>query len=93
MPSHESKPSLLVPVRVMPRASADELKREGDVLRVRVTAPPVDGAANAAVVALLARRLRLPKRAVSVERGASARDKLIAVQGLTSDEFWSRLDL
>ena len=52
--------TLRVTVRVAPRASRDELAREGDVLRVRLTAPPVEGAAYAALVALLSERLRIP---------------------------------
>jgi uncharacterized protein len=62
-------------------------------LRVHVTASPVSGAANDALVALLARRLKVPLRAVAVVRGAAARKKLVTVSGLTSDELWQRLSL
>ncbi|HKB47859.1 MAG TPA: DUF167 domain-containing protein [Ktedonobacterales bacterium] len=85
--------TLRVTVRVVPRASRDELAREGDLLRARLTAPPVEGAANAALVALLSERLRIPKRAVTVTRGARSREKLLAIAGLTAAEFWRRLGL
>jgi uncharacterized protein (TIGR00251 family) len=67
-------------VRVTPRASANEVagEREG-VLLVRVTAPPAEGKANEAVVALLARALDVPRTAVRLERGASARTKRVSV--------------
>lgn len=84
---------LLLAVRVTPRASRDELTCEGGVLRVRLHAPPVEGAANVALIAFLARRLGLPKRNVTLERGAASREKLLAVTGLSLDEFWSRLAL
>jgi uncharacterized protein YggU (UPF0235/DUF167 family) len=52
----------------MPRARRNALKFEGETLRAWLTAPPVDGAANAALVALLAERLGIPKRAVTLLR-------------------------
>lgn len=69
-------------MRVIPRAGRDELAgmRDGRLL-VRVSAPPVDGRANAAVCALLAKAAGVPKRAVSVVRGESARDKRVRIEG------------
>jgi uncharacterized protein (TIGR00251 family) len=67
-------------VRVTPRASASAIAgvRDG-VLLVRVTAPPVEGKANDAVVALLAKALGVPLGAVRVERGAAARTKRVSI--------------
>lgn len=85
--------TLTIVVRVTPRASRDTLTMEGDnVLRARLTAPPVEGAANEALVTLLAARLRLPKRAITIVRGASSRDKRVAIMGITADELRTRLD-
>jgi uncharacterized protein (TIGR00251 family) len=69
-------------VRVIPRAARDELAgmRDGRLL-VRVTAPPLDGRANAAVCALIAKRAGVPKGAVSVVRGESSRDKHVRIHG------------
>ncbi|HEY7125540.1 MAG TPA: DUF167 domain-containing protein [Ktedonobacterales bacterium] len=83
--------SLQVPVRVLPRSSRNALTCEADGLRAHLTAPPVDGAANAALIALLAERLHIPKRQVSVVRGATTRQKLLAIEGLSAEEFWRRL--
>lgn len=82
---------LLVPVRVVPRASQIALSLDGDGLRVRLSAPPVEGAANAALVALLAERLGLPRSAVTLVRGATARHKVVAIEGLAPDKLWQRL--
>ena len=49
---------------------------------VRVTAPPVDGKANAALCAFVARRAGVPPSRVSVVRGATSRDKLVRVEGI-----------
>ena len=84
--------SLLVPVRVLPRSSRNEVRLESDGLRVSLTAPPVEGAANEALVALLAEKLRLPKRRVQVARGAAGRQKVLAIEELTLEEFWRRLE-
>ena len=69
-------------MRVIPRARRDEIAGERDGrLVVRVTAPPVDGKANAAVCALLAQAAGMPKGAVRVVRGETSRDKLVLIDG------------
>lgn len=82
---------LLAPARVFPRSNRNEVTIEADGLRVRLTAPPVEGAANEALIALMAERLRLPKRSVRVARGAAGRQKLLEITGLSEEEFWQRL--
>lgn len=62
-----------------PGASRDEVKIDGETVLVRVTAPPADGAANDAVLALVAAALGRPRRDLTLLRGASARIKLIGV--------------
>lgn len=82
----------MLSVRVQPRASSDAILgwRDG-TLRVRVTAPPVEGEANLAVARLLARALRVAPSAVAVIRGARARDKRVRIAGLDEAEVRSRL--
>ena len=70
-------------VRVQPRASRSEVVgAHGGALKVRLQAPPVDGAANAALVDLLAESLGVPRRAVRVVAGASSRSKTVDVDGV-----------
>jgi uncharacterized protein len=77
-----------IEVRVIPRARRDEIGGErGGRLLVRLTAPPVDGAANAALCRLVARRVGVPARRVSIVRGQTSRDKLVRVEGLTEAEL------
>ena len=67
-------------IRVTPRAAANRVGGERDgALLVRVTAPPVEGEANDAVVELLAKALGVPRSAIRVERGAAARTKRVSV--------------
>jgi uncharacterized protein (TIGR00251 family) len=73
-------------VRVQPRASRAGVDGvHGDALRVRVSAPPVDGAANDAVVEVLATALGVPRRAVTIVAGAGSRSKVVEVEGVTVD--------
>ena len=79
-------------LRVQPRASRDEIVgwQEG-ALRLRVTAPPVEGEANRAVRALLARVLGVAPSRVRVVSGARGRDKLVRIADLGEDDVRSRL--
>jgi uncharacterized protein (TIGR00251 family) len=80
-------------IRVIPRSSKNEITREGDTFKVYLTAPPVDGAANQALIDLLAQRLNLPKRALRIIQGATGRRKLLEIESLTLEELTQRLPL
>ena len=70
-------------VHVQPRAARTELRDvHNGALRVRVQAPPVDGAANAAVVELLAASLGVPRRSVRIVSGETARLKIVDIEGI-----------
>lgn len=76
--------SLRVNVHVQPRASRNEIVGLfGTALKVRLQAPPVDGAANDALVTLFAERLGVPRRSVRVVAGTSSRGKIIEIEGTT----------
>src|SRR5687768_6278646 len=69
-------------VRVQPRASRSEIAGvQGDALRVRLAAPPVDGTANAALIELLAGALAVPRGQIRIVAGASSRNKIVEVFG------------
>ena len=71
----------------MPRASRDEVAGErGGAILIRVTAPPVDGRANAALCVLVARLTGVPRGCVRVVAGGKGRDKLVEVDGLEASE-------
>jgi uncharacterized protein len=82
----------LLHLRVTARARRDALGPLVDgVLAVRLAAPPVDGAANKALIALLAEGLGVPKSAVRLESGAHGRRKRVSVSGLSTAEAVRRL--
>jgi len=81
-------------LHVTPAAREDGLAGwQGDSLRVRVRARPEKGLANEAALRLLAGRLNVPRSRLALVRGATSRDKLIEVEGLSEDELRTRLGL
>jgi uncharacterized protein len=80
-------------VRVIPRSSRNAIAWEQGVLKARLTAPPVDGAANDALIALLAECLGLPKRAISITHGTTGRQKIVEIAGMTEAEVAAKLQV
>jgi uncharacterized protein (TIGR00251 family) len=79
------KDGLVVNVQVVPRASRNRIgPLVGDRLKIQVTAPPVDGAANQAVVAALAEALGVPRRAISIIAGHAGRKKTVRLEGVSA---------
>lgn len=73
-------------VRVVPRASHSEVVGEHEgALRVRIAAPPVDGAANDELVRLLARAFKVPRTAVAITAGQASRLKRVAINGIEAE--------
>lgn len=78
---------ITVNVRVIPRARRTECAGfKDDVLVVRVAAPPVDAAANRALIELLSSALHVPRRAVRIVSGERARQKRVAIEGVTGEQ-------
>ena len=70
-----------VQVLLQPRASRNRIvSRHGDAIKIQVHSPPVEGAANAALVELLATTLAVPRSAIRIVRGASSRTKLVEIR-------------
>jgi uncharacterized protein len=75
-----------VAVHVQPRARRTEAAgMHGDAVKVRLAAPPVDGAANEELIRFVAERLGVPRSAVRIAAGSASRRKVIAVDGMGSD--------
>ena len=80
-------------LRVSPGARRNAVVgRHGDAWKVRVSAPPEDGKANTAVIALLANTLGVPGHTISIVSGHGARDKLVELAGIAPDEIERRLE-
>lgn len=81
-----------VALHIVPRARATAVAGlYGDAVKIRVAAPPVDGAANAELVRFLAARLNVAAARVTIVAGAGGRRKTVAVEGMRADEIQRRL--
>ncbi len=81
----ENAAGITFDVQVIPRASRERLGPVvGERLKVQLTAPPVDGAANEALREMLARSLSVPRSAVSIVRGETSRKKTVRIGGISA---------
>lgn len=82
--ARETEDGVSFQVRVSPGASRSAILGLHDgALKLSLAAPPVEGAANAALRELLARKLKVPRRAVTIVRGQQSRDKTVSVRGVS----------
>ncbi|MEW6720456.1 MAG: DUF167 domain-containing protein [Thermodesulfobacteriota bacterium] len=79
-------------VRVVPRSAKEEVAGcEGGALRIRLTAPPVEGKANEALCRFLAKALGVPRRSVTLLSGGTGRNKIVRIEGLTAEKALAAL--
>lgn len=82
----------LINIRVIPRSGRSGIAgTRGDAVLVRLNAAPVDGAANAELIEVLANALDVPKRAVTIVAGERSRHKRVRVEGTTEDFIRGKL--
>lgn len=90
---HETEAGVILRVKVQPRASRDEVVGvKGDALKVRITASPVEGAANARLLTVLAKKLRIPRGRLDLRTGSTSRLKSIIIQDISAAEVRRRLE-
>jgi uncharacterized protein (TIGR00251 family) len=84
----------LLPVKVQPGAGRSEVSGfSGGVLQLKIAAPPEKGKANRELIAFLSRLLGVKRSSISIVKGATGRNKLIAIEGLAPDEIVKRLSI
>jgi hypothetical protein len=94
IPIRETPGGVTFAIKVHPRAKKNAITGDlGDALKVSLTAPPVDGKANAACIEFFAKLLEVPRSSITIAAGQSSRNKLIRVAGLSAVEIEKRLNL
>ncbi|RLB11888.1 MAG: DUF167 domain-containing protein [Deltaproteobacteria bacterium] len=81
----------LLRVRVIPKASKQQIIREGDRVKIKLVSPPQDGRANKELKQLLSKRLKIPKSNIKIVSGEHFREKNISIHGLSLEEILERL--
>src|SRR5947209_18925319 len=86
------KDGVILSVKLQPRASANSIEAPlGNELRVKVTAPPVDAAANEALIRLLAEQLGVPRNRIELLRGHTSRHKQLKLYGVSVAQLLSKV--
>lgn len=90
----ESNEGVTIAVKVIPRGKRNEIVSvEADTLKVRLSAPPVEGRANEALIKFLAGLLNIPRANVEIVRGHTSRQKWLRVRGVSSHDVRDKLKL
>ena len=90
----DTKDGVVLTVHIQPKASTTEcVGFHGDAIKIRIAAPPVDGAANDELIRFLARQLSIPSTSVRIHSGAGGRRKRVLVKGATAQLVLARLNL
>ena len=91
-PIRDTSTGVELDIRVIPRARKTEIAgTRSDAILVRLAAPPVEGAANEALIAVIAEWLGVPRRTVQIVSGERSRRKRVAVAGLSAEQLRPRL--
>ena len=86
------KDGIQFPAIVQPRSSKNIIcGLQGDSLKIRLTAPPVDGAANKMCVKLLAKILGISLSKITITKGQKGRNKIFLIKGITESEFFKKI--
>lgn len=82
-----------LPVRVAPRARRNEIVEimSDNTIKIKLTAPPVEGKANQQLIKFLSDVLNVPKSSVDIVAGQTSRDKLVSILGMNSEEVHERI--
>ncbi|MCR6544541.1 DUF167 domain-containing protein [Dehalobacterium formicoaceticum] len=89
----EKDGNVILKVKVQPRASKNELAGIlGDAVKLRITAPPVEGEANKAVIRFFARLFKLPQTSVQIISGDTSRNKVVELTGVTLKEVEDQIN-
>jgi hypothetical protein len=90
---HDGKSGSALTVRITPRASRNEIHEilDDGTVKIRITAPPVDGQANKAIIDFLSDVLNVPKSKLEIVAGQTGKDKIIAVEGMNSKEVQAKV--
>ena len=86
----ETKDGIILQLRISPNASKNEIITTDDMLKVKITAQPVEGKANKALVGFLSKQFKVPKSYIEILKGQTSKDKTVLIK-TTSDECISKI--
>lgn len=82
-----------VSITVKPGAKKNSIDLDENSMKVKISAPPVDGKANAALIKYFSEVLDIPKSAIEIEHGISSKNKVLKIYGITLEKFYHKISL
>ena len=77
---------IIVNLRISPNAKKNEIIKDGDIIKVKITALPIDGKANKALVEYLSKNFKIPKTSIEILKGETSKEKTILFKTLDEDK-------
>lgn len=77
---------IIVNLRISPNAKKNEIIKDGDIIKVKITALPIDGKANKALVEFLAKNFKIPKTSIEILKGETSKEKTILFKTMDEDK-------
>lgn len=77
---------IIVNLRISPNAKKNEIIKDGDIIKVKITALPIDGKANKALVELFAKNFKIPKTSIEILKGETSKEKTILFKTMDEDK-------
>ena len=84
---------LIVKIRISPNASKNSISRDGEIIKLKTTAQPIENKANKALCSYLSKQLKIAKSKIQIIKGEVQKDKIISIEGISEQEFTSKLNL
>lgn len=83
----ETKDGIILNIRISPNSSKNEFIQNNGELKIKITAPPVDGKANKALVEFLSKSFKVPKSYFEIIKGETSKDKTVLIKNTSNEKF------
>lgn len=83
----ETKDGIIVNLKISPNASKNEIIKSGDEIKIKLTAQPIEGKANKALIEILSKELKIPKSSIVILKGETSKDKTVLFKTFDNDKI------
>ncbi len=83
---NKTKDGILVNIKISPNSKKNEIIKDGDIIKIKITAQPIDGKANKAVIEFLSKHFKIPKTSIKIVKGETSKEKTILFETSNPDK-------
>ena len=84
----ETKDGIVINLKISPNASKNEIIKNGDEIKIKLTAQPIEGKANKALIEFLSKELKIPKTSISILKGETSKDKTVLLKTTDREKIY-----